>query len=112
MLVVGGGDSALEATLDVADQAGTTVTLSYRGKAFDRVKPMNRQRLDAALATGRIRLILESTVREISLGGVALKTVEGNLELQNDAIIVCAGGELPTPMLKRLGIQVDAHYGT
>ncbi|MBK7898657.1 MAG: hypothetical protein KA603_07770 [Azonexus sp.] len=51
-------------------------------------------------------------MREISLGGVALKTVEGNLELQNDAIIVCAGGELPTPMLKRLGIQVDAHYGT
>ncbi len=112
VLVVGGGDSALEAALDVADQPGTTVTLSYRGKAFDRVKPRNRSRLDAAVGDGRIRLILESTVRDISEGGVALKTGDGSLELDNDAIIVCAGGELPTPMLKKLGIQVDAHYGT
>lgn len=112
VLVVGGGDSALEAALDVADQPGTTVTLSYRGKAFDRVKPKNRSRLDAAKGEGRIRLMLESTVQVISEGSVALKTGDGSLELENDAIIVCAGGELPTPMLKKLGIQVDAHYGT
>lgn len=112
VLVVGGGDSALEAALDVSEAPGTTVTLSYRGKAFDRVKPKNRARLEAASAEGRLRQILETTVKELTADRAFLAKGEEMIELENDAVIVCAGGELPTPMLKKLGITVEAHYGT
>lgn len=112
VLVVGGGDSALEAALDVCEQPGSTVTLSYRGNAFSRVKPKNRERLDKAMADKRIQLFLESTVTEITSGTVLMKKGEEMLELPNDAIIVCTGGELPTPMLKKIGIMVETKFGT
>jgi thioredoxin reductase/ferredoxin len=112
VLVVGGGDSALEAALDVSAEPGTTVHLAYRGKAFDRVKPKNRARLEEAVAAERIRLLMETTVPEITPDAVVVKTGEQQAQLGNDAIIVCAGGELPTPMLKKIGIRVEAHYGT
>jgi thioredoxin reductase len=112
VLVVGGGDSALEAALDVSDQPGTTVTLSYRSNAFSRVKPKNRERLDQSVANRHIHVILESTVMEITHDAVRLQKGEETIELPNQAVIVCAGGELPTPMLKKIGIQVEAHYGT
>lgn len=111
VLVVGGGDSALEAALDIADEPGTHVTLSYRGKAFDRVKPKNRTRLAEAIEAKKIEQLLESTVREIGRDKVILKQGDELLEQANDAVIVCAGGELPTPMLKKMGIQVDTRYG-
>jgi thioredoxin reductase/NAD-dependent dihydropyrimidine dehydrogenase PreA subunit len=112
VLVVGGGDSALEAALDISAEPGTTVTLCYRGKAFDRVKPKNRARLEEAVANHRIQQIMETTVKKIEADKVILAKVDEAIELPNDAIIVCAGGELPTPMLKKIGIQVDARYGT
>jgi len=112
VLVVGGGDSALEAALDISAQPGTTVHLAYRGKAFDRVKPKNRARLEEAVSNGRVQLAMETTVPEITPDAVILKQGEEHSTLPNDAIIVCAGGELPTPMLKKIGIKVEAHYGT
>lgn len=111
ILVVGGGDSALEAALDISNEPGTTVILSYRGKAFDRVKPKNRTRLADAIAAGRIEQILESTVDEIRPDSVLLKHGGELIERRNEGIIVCAGGELPTPMLKKIGIQVDTRHG-
>ncbi|BAN34807.1 FAD-dependent pyridine nucleotide-disulfide oxidoreductase [Sulfuricella denitrificans skB26] len=112
VLVVGGGDSALEAALDISAEPDTTVTLCYRGKAFDRVKPKNRARLEEAVAGQRIQQIMETTVKKIEADKVILAKGDEAIELPNDAIIVCAGGELPTPMLKKIGIQVDARYGT
>jgi len=112
VLVVGGGDSALEAALDISAEPGTTVTLCYRGKAFDRVKPKNRARLEEAVASQRIQQIMETTVKKIEVDKAILAKGDETIELPNDAIIVCAGGELPTPMLKKIGIQVDARYGT
>lgn len=111
VLVVGGGDSALEAALDVAAEPGTHVTLSYRGKAFDRVKPKNRQRLEEAVADERLELAMESTIRNISAEAVTIACGEKIRDQENDAVIVCAGGELPTPMLKKIGIKVETHYG-
>lgn len=111
VLVVGGGDSALEAALDVAAEPGTHVTLSYRGKAFDRVKPKNRQRLEAAVADERLELAMESSIEKISAEAVTIVCGEKHLDQANDAVIVCAGGELPTPMLKKIGIKVETHYG-
>jgi thioredoxin reductase len=88
VLVVGGGDSALEAALDIANEPGTHVTLSYRGKAFDRVKPKNRARLADAIADNRIEQLLESTVQQITSGKVILKHGDQLLERINDAVIV------------------------
>lgn len=112
VLVVGGGDSALEAALDISEQPGATVTLSYRSEAFSRVKPKNRQRLEQAVAEDRIKVELQSTVEEITDDYVKLKKGNDIIELKNEAIIVCAGGELPIPMLKKIGIQVESRYGT
>lgn len=111
VLVVGGGDSALEAALDIAAEPGTQVTLSYRSNAFSRVKAKNRQRIEEASAQNRIRLMLESTVSLIASDKVVLKQREQTVEIPNNAVIVCAGGELPTPFLKKMGITVEAHYG-
>jgi len=111
VLVVGGGDSALEAALDVSDQPGTTVTLSYRGNVFNRVKPKNRSRIEEATASGRVQLRMESVVEEITEKEVIMKWGGEHHHIANDAVIVCVGGELPTPFLKKLGIQVETRYG-
>ncbi len=111
VLVVGGGDSALEAALDIAAEPGTQVTLSYRGNAFGRVKPKNRARIEEAKARKEINLMLDSQVKIITPEKVVLEHGEETVELANHAVIVCAGGELPTPFLKKMGITVEAHYG-
>jgi len=112
VLVVGGGDSALEAATSIADEEGTTVTLSYRSEAFGRAKSKNRDRVDAAVKTGRLNLVMKSTVKTIGEGNVVLDQ-DGELhDLPNQAIIVCAGGILPTPFLKQIGIEVETKYGT
>lgn len=111
VLVVGGGDSALEAAMDCAKEKGTTVTLSYRGKAFDRVKPKNREQLEKMVASNFIDLKMETTVKQVGELHVELKQGDEILRIPNDAVIVCAGGELPTPMLKKIGIQIETHYG-
>ena len=111
VLVVGGGDSALEAALDVAAEPGTRVTLSYRGDTFNRVKPKNRARIEQARERNQIQLMLASNVKAITPDKVVLKQGEDTVELRNNAVIVCAGGELPTPFLKKMGITVEAHYG-
>jgi len=112
VMVVGGGDSALEAALDIANEPGTTVTLSYRGAAFNRVKAKNRSRLDDAVARNRINLMLESQLTNILPTKVSIKHSGRELELDNDALLVCAGGELPTPFLKKIGVTVEARFGT
>ncbi|MGC2519372.1 MAG: NAD(P)-binding domain-containing protein [Burkholderiales bacterium] len=112
VLVVGGGDSAIEAALAVCAEEGAEVVLSYRGKAFSRVKPKNRKRFDEALAAARLRTLMESTVTAIEHERVQIAHRGTPLMLPNDAVIVCAGGELPTPMLKDIGVMVATHYGT
>ncbi|MBI5613237.1 MAG: NAD(P)-binding domain-containing protein [Gammaproteobacteria bacterium] len=112
VLVVGGGDAALEAAVSIAEQPGTRVTLSYRSEAFSRVKEKNRQRVDQAAAGGRLQLLLKSQVKAITPDKVRLRHNERELELANDAVIVCAGGVLPTPFLKKVGIQIETKYGT
>lgn len=111
VLVVGGGDSAIEAAVALAAEEGATVTLSYRGEAFGRVKPKNRERLAAAQEMGRLRVMLESTVNRIDARYAYLECGE-LVRLVNDAVIVCAGGILPTPMLKEIGIRVETKFGT
>jgi thioredoxin reductase (NADPH) len=112
VLVVGGGDSALEAALALAQQPGTKVALSYRGEAFGRVKPKNRERLEAAAAGKRLRVLLGSVVERIDAGEVVLGVAGRALQMPNDAVIVCAGGVLPVDLLKKVGIEFETKRGT
>ena len=111
VLVVGGGDSAIEAAITVAQQSSTTVSLSYRGQAFNRIKPGNRDRLHSAEANGRVRVLLESEVIEIKPDQVVLKHGENSFALRNEAIIVCAGGLMPTQFLRDIGVMVETRHG-
>ncbi len=112
VLVVGGGDSALEAATSIADEPGTEVTLSYRSETFGRAKPKNRERVAAAQSACRLRVLLSSQVERIDADAVQLNTEAGSESLPNDAVIVCAGGVLPTPFLKAIGVEVETKYGT
>ena len=111
VLVVGGGDSALEAALAIADEPGTVVTLSYRNKTFDRVKLMNRERIQVACDSGRLKLLFETNVVGIRAATVELGHHGNTIELANDAVIICAGGLLPTDLLHDIGVEVRTHHG-
>lgn len=112
VLVVGGGDSALEAATSIAKQPGAKVTLSYRGKAFARAKKGNRDRLTALQGRNQIDVVMESKVKTITAKSVTLVGPDGGQEIANDSVIVCAGGLLPTPFLHKVGIEVEAKFGT
>ena len=112
VLVVGGGDSALEAAASIAEQADTQVTLSYRADAFGRAKEKNRARIAAAEQSGQLRVLFKSIVKEIQSQRVILDQDGELIELDNHAVIVSAGGVLPTPFLQSIGIQVDTKYGS
>ncbi|MGD8908988.1 MAG: NAD(P)-binding domain-containing protein [Chromatiales bacterium] len=112
VLVVGGGNSALEAAASIADQPGTTVTLSYRSKAFSRAKRKNRERFHQAVKAGRINLLLNSNVLSFSANAVTIDQQGKLIEIPNDAAIICIGGILPTGLLKEIGIHVETKHGT
>jgi thioredoxin reductase len=112
VIVVGGGDSALEAAASIAELGDTSVVLSYRGEAFQRAKQRNRQRVDEASAKGQLKVLLNSQIREIRREEVILKQAGKELNLRNDAVIVSAGGILPNDFLKSIGIEVETKFGT
>lgn len=112
VLVVGGGDSALEAATSIADQPDTQVTISYRSETFSRAKPKNRDKIQEAIESHRLKVYMKSTVKEIKEATVVLDQEGNEIEIQNDAVIVNAGGILPTPFLKSIGIEVETKYGT
>lgn len=111
VLVVGGGDSAIEAALALGAQPGATASLSYRGQAFNRIKPGNRARLQEAESKGRVRVLMESEVVEIRRDQVVLKRAGQSFRLRNDVVIICAGGLLPTQFLRDIGVMVQTHHG-
>ena len=112
VLVVGGGDSAVEAALACSEQPQVEVALSYRGGAFNRIKPRNRERLEQAERERRLQVLLNSEVRRIDAKSVELAQADREITLANDAVIVQAGGVVPTAMLKDIGVNVETKFGT
>jgi len=105
ILVVGGGDSAVEAAMGLAHQKGNEVTLSYRGEQFSRIKERNAQRLAECARGGKVKVMLSSNLKEIREGAVWLE-VKGELrELANDFVWVFAGGTPPYDFLKKVGVR-------
>lgn len=111
LLVVGGGDSAVEAAVALSEQPGSVVHLSYRGEAIYRIKERNRERLEQAIADGRIATLLTSEVRRIETDVVFLEQNGKEIALPNDHVFVFAGGELPTEFLQKVGIEFTRKFG-
>ncbi len=113
IVVVGGGDSAVEAALMLADQPGTTAHLSYRKDAFSRIKQGNRERFDAAVAAGKIEPLWSTNLTRIDAESVSYEDSAGQEHmLANDDVFIFAGGELPTKFLQECGIELNTHFGT
>ncbi len=111
VLVVGGGDSALEATIALAAAPGTRVTMAYRGAAIGRAKAKNRNAVDELVRSQRIRLLLDTDVLSIETDVARLNQAGRPLSIPNNAVIVCAGGELPTAFLRSIGIDIQTKRG-
>jgi len=110
ILVVGGGDSAVEAAVGLAEQEGNRVTLSYRKREFTRLKARNEARLRQAAERGTVELRLETQVADIAEGHVSLRNGDPDAApqtLANDLVFVFAGGEPPFPLLERCGVSFD-----
>ena len=109
LLVVGGGDSAIEAATGLANQRGNVVTLSYRRPNFFRLKARNEKRIEEYVAKGKLRVIHESTVESIDDERVVLSVTENGVTrqvpLRNDHVFVFAGGEPPYELLQQMGVR-------
>lgn len=112
VLVVGGGDSALEAAASIAEAGSQGVVLSYRGAEFDRAKARNKERIQNAATSGKMKVLMKSNVKQIDAKGVAIEHEGSTVNVDNDAVIVSAGGVLPSEFLKRVGISVETKRGT
>ncbi len=105
LLVVGGGDSAVEAAVGLARLPNNRVTLSYRKSAFVRIKKKNQDAIEKAVARGRVRLALGSEVASIAAGTVTLRFGAATETIANEAVFVLIGGDPPFELLKRMGIR-------
>ncbi len=111
VLIVGGGDSALEAAASIATEPKTNVTISYRSDTFSRAKEKNRHKIKEAEASGRLKVLMSSNVKNITPTHVRIDQEGKLIEIPNDAIIVNAGGILPTGFLEKIGVNVETKHG-
>jgi thioredoxin reductase/polyferredoxin len=108
IVVVGGGNTAVEAALSLAGD--NHVTLCHRGQGFPRVFRENRRKLDAAVAAGRIRLALEAQVERFDEQMVTLRTPRGSETVAFDRAFVLIGAEAPKAFLKALGLRLENEW--
>jgi thioredoxin reductase len=105
ILVVGGGDSAVEAAIGLARQRGNRVTLSYRREKLVRIKRKNEERIEALFAKKMVEPAFGSEVVEVLPRSVRLRTGEVTRDVANDFVFVFAGGEPPFAFLKEMGVR-------
>jgi thioredoxin reductase len=105
VLVVGGGDSAVEAAVGLALHGTNRVTLSYRKSEFTRLKERNAKRLEEFRKRNAVNVLLNSNVQEIGEKDVRIETTEGLSTIPNDFVFIFAGGDMPFEFLKKTGIK-------
>ena len=104
LLIVGGGDSAVEAAIGLGRQKGNKVSISYRQAKFARVKKKNEERINELIREKKVRPIFDSNLLEIKEKTVVLKVGDDITEIPNDYVFIFAGGEPPFKMLQEMGI--------
>jgi len=110
VVVVGGGDAAVEAALQLADERAH-VTLSYRGEALARCRAENRDAIQAARSRGKLELLLPSNVKEIRVDSVLLDHAGRERAIEDANVVVEIGGELPLEFLARCGVALRRYRG-
>jgi putative YpdA family bacillithiol system oxidoreductase len=106
ILIVGGGDSAMEAALALSRRTKNRVTLSYRGESFQRGRDRNRKQLDEAEANGELKILLNSQVREIGKEHAVIEKGGSIVTIRNDFVFVLIGGESPEEFLRKVGVEI------
>jgi len=106
ILVVGGGDSAIEAAMGLSHQVGNQVTLSYRKECFTRLKDRNEKRIQESIQKGKLNVIYNSVPLEFKQTSIVLDINGKSQEIPNDFVWIFAGGEPPTAFLKKIGVRV------
>jgi thioredoxin reductase/NAD-dependent dihydropyrimidine dehydrogenase PreA subunit len=111
VMIIGGGDSALEAVIALAQVPGTAITLVHRGSGFVGALPENRAAVEALAAAGTVAI--HRTARPLAIGPdmALIDGPDGPLTLANDAVIACLGGTMPSEWLAQIGIAVETHHG-
>jgi len=112
VLVIGGGDSAVEAALALSEQKGCNVTLSYRKNAFSRIKEKNEKRIEKAMEKSKVNVLFESSVLSVQRESVTMRVGSGEIDQPNDFVFVLIGGILPTKFLESMGISIEKKFGT
>jgi thioredoxin reductase len=109
IIVVGGGDSAIESALLLKDQ--NEVILSYRSDKFSRLKPKNKENVEKGIGNNSLRVMFNSDLVSINEDSILIKIKDEISELKNDLVYIFAGGELPTEFLKNAGIEITRKFG-
>lgn len=109
ILIVGGGDSAVEAAMGLASQVGNRVTLSYRQPNFSRIKERNSLRIQDFIRKGKLTVLFESNPVEFRADSVLLDVKGAKQTLPNDFVWIFAGGDPPTAFLKKIGVGLSDH---
>lgn len=104
--VVGGGDSAVEASLAWGKASRNRVTLSYRGDRFYRARERNRRMLEEAEKQGKVRIIRNSNLTRILSQCVQLSAQGRAYEIPNHYVFMLIGGESPEAFLRKNGIEI------
>lgn len=104
ILIVGGGDSAVEAAMGLANQKGNQVMLSYRSERFSRIKERNAKRIEEFVKSGKVKVVFNSNVVEFKPESVIIDIAGQQQEIPNDFAWIFAGGTPPTAFLKKVGI--------
>ena len=104
ILVIGGGDSAVEAAMGLASQTGNRVTLSYRGERFSRIKERNARRIEDFMRSGKVTILFNSSPVEFRSESVLLDVAGDKREIPNDFAWIFAGGNPPNAFLKKIGV--------
>jgi len=104
ILVVGGGDSAVEAAMGLAHQSGNQVTLCYRGERFSRIKERNVKRVEDCMRNGKVKILFQTNPVEFKIDSVVLDVKGVRQEIPNDFVWIFAGGTPPNDFLKKIGV--------
>jgi thioredoxin reductase (NADPH) len=108
ILVIGGGDSAVEAAMGLASQSGNQVTLSYRSERFTRIKERNTKRIEDFTRSGKLKVLFNSNPVEFKPESVILDVAGMHQEIANDFVWIFAGGNPPNAFLQKIGVSLGA----
>ena len=109
ILVVGGGNSAVEAAIILSQS--NNVTLSYRGTDFSRVFNDNKRKLQDSIQTNKLKTVLSSSITEFKKNQATLEIQKNNSiekqQLPFDHAFVLIGSDVPRDFLKSLGLKME-----